>query len=178
MWDVDAGPAKAPLLKCTAQWETVLEEAIRVLGPPLLALCKPIPQIPKPVRYERKFCGKNFAGRLDHHMMFIVEAKRVLQDPGLNKKLVYAFTPKMSTGTYQETYATSLLETDLSATGISLEEVVSLDAWRKEWQEQRALQVTEEDLERLLAAKITETLTNVLSPWLRFFSTRFTYEEN
>tara|TARA_B100000902_G_scaffold255360_1_gene241811 strand:+ start:173 stop:784 length:612 start_codon:yes stop_codon:yes gene_type:complete len=173
-WGADAGPAKAWKLKCTAQWERVLEEAINVFGPPLLATCKPVAQIPKAfIKYEHKFCGKNFVGMRDDRMMFIVEARRVLNVPG--SKLTYTFTVKMSTGMYQEEYATSLLETDMSTAGVSLEKDVSLDAWRKKWQEWAPL-MQEREIEKKLAAYIRETLTDVLSPWLSFFATRFTYE--
>jgi hypothetical protein len=128
------------------------------------------------MRYEHKFCGQNFNGERDDRMMFIVEARRVLNVTG--SKLTYTFTVKMSTGMYQEEYATSLLEMDMSTTELRHETQVSLDAWRKEWTHQRARQTPEKDLEPLLTAAIENALTGVLSPWLSFFATRFTYQED
>lgn len=180
-WGADAGPAKVPLGKCTAQWMAMLEEAISVFGPPLLALCKPIVQIPKAfIRYEHKFCGENFVGERDNSMKFIVEARRVLNAPG--STLTYTFTVKMSLGKFREEYATQLLHNRLVKKKIDHTQQVSLDAWRKKWQEQRqeqrALQMSEEKLEPLLAGEIRKKLTIVLSPWLQFFHDHFTYEED
>ena len=175
-WGADAGPAKAWKLKCIAKWERVLGEAIDVFRPPLLATCKPVVQIPKPLmRYEHKFCGQNFNGERDHSLMFIVEARRVLNAPG--SKLTYTFTVKMSLATFPEENATQLLHMRMGKIGLRHETQVSLDAWRKEWTHQRALQTPEKDLEPLLAAAIENSLTGVLSPWLSFFATHFTYKE-
>ena len=169
VWGVDAGPAKAPFLKCTAQWETMLEEAINVLGPPLLALCKPVIQIPQTfIRYEHKFCGENFVGERDNSMKFVVEARRVLNAPG--SKLTYTFTVKMSLGNFREEYATQLLHNRLVKNNIDHAQQVSLDAWRKKWQEQSSPQVPEK-----LTEEIRETLVGILVPWLKFFHDHFTY---
>lgn len=157
----------------------MLEEAISVFGPPLLALCKPAPHITKPVRYDHKFCGQTFDGSRNDRMKFIVEAKRVLNAPGSN--LTYIFTVKMSLETFPEEYATQLLHMRMAKNGIDHKQQVSLDAWRKEWQEQRNQRpssATEKDLERLLAAAIRKKLTFVLSPWLQYFHDHFTYREN
>ena len=170
-WDPNAGPAKAPLRECTAPWKGMLEEAIDVLGPPLLDACEPVPRVPKTfIRYEHKFCGKNFVGERDNSMKFIVEARRVLNAPG--SKLTYTFTVKMSLGNFREEYATQLLHNRLVKNNIDHTPQVSLDAWRKKWQEQPALQVPAK-----LAEEIRGTLVGILVPWLQFFHDDFTYTE-
>lgn len=189
-WGADAGPAKVPF-RCTAQWETMLEEAINAFGPVLLAACKPVAQIQPRVRYERKFCGKNFAGKRDDHMKFVVEARRATGVVTPNNELIYIFTPKISTDASGEAEATSRLRVSMGNTlgTNTLAKMVSLDAWRKEWRERERLvqerasdantaKAEFEELERQLVAAIRATLLGVLGPWVEFFSNQFTHREN
>lgn len=158
----------SPLEACTAQWNTMLEEAISMFGPPLLELCKPVPRLPQPfIKYEHQFCGKNFIGMRDDHMGFIIEAKRVLNAPG--SKLAYTFTVKMSLDTFPEREASQLLQKRMGEIGLSHEKQVSLDAWRRQWE------MHPDDAR--LAAAIRAKLVGILVPWLKFFRDLFTYEE-
>lgn len=176
--DGGGGGKRSLGLQCAAPWDDMLHDAVRFFTDALLAACKPFHGQPQRLRYARQFCGANFAGTRDDHMKFIVDATPIALPNG---RITYMFAPLVSTSTWSEDVARHWLFSAMASQAPGMDNratAVSLDAWRKEWQEHRARHVPEEQLEPALATAIAKTLTDdVLAPWLSFFATHFTYKE-